>query len=123
MNVVLYTKDFEPITILDLPIWLLEALERQGGVRLAVQEPLTDITMQADPSILHQPKVCTLYCQKLRWMDGTTKVIVVTPDEELALMLRPDWLPGQRGTINVYKDRVRFLTKKLIEVMRRADPN
>ena len=40
MNVVLYTNDFEPITILDLPLWLLDRLEEQGAVRVAVRKPL-----------------------------------------------------------------------------------
>ena len=122
MNVVLYTKDFEPITVLDLPLWLTEEMEKRGGVKLAVQEPLTSEWLNSDPSVLHQPKVCTLYCQKLKWFDGTQKTIVITPDEELALILKPDWLPGQRAVHNQYVQRVRFLTSKLIEVMRRGDP-
>lgn len=28
MNVVLYTPDFEPITVLDLPRWLLDKCEK-----------------------------------------------------------------------------------------------
>ena len=114
MNVVLYTKDFEPITVLDLPLWLIEEMEKRGGVKLAVQEPLTLETLNADPSIMHQPKVCTL-----KWMDGTQKSIVITPDEELALILKPDWLPGQRAVHNQYVKRVKWLTDRLIEVVRR----
>ena len=123
MNVVLYTKDFEPITVLDLPLWLLEAMEKQGGARLAVQEPITNEVLKSSPSVLHQPKVCTLFCQKLKWVDGTIKTIVITPDEELALILKPDWLPGQRSVHNQYVDRVRLLTSKLVEVMRRGNPS
>ena len=39
MNVVLYTTDLEPITILDLPLWLMEQLEKQGAIRVAVLKP------------------------------------------------------------------------------------
>lgn len=123
MNVVVYTKDFEPITVIDLPLWLLDSMEKQGGARLAIQEPLSMDTFKETAPIVHTPKVCTLYAKKMQWFDGSTKTIVITPDEELAMVLKPDWLPGQRGTVNQYKDRVKFLTHKLIEVMRRGDPN
>lgn len=121
MNVVLYTKDFEPITVIDLPLWLLDEMEKRGGARLAIQEPLNPNAIN-DPSIAFTPKICTLYAEKLRWKDGSMKTIVMTPDEELAMLLKPDWLPGQRGTFNQYRDRVKSLTNMLIQVMRRTDP-
>lgn len=118
MNVVLYTGDFEPITVLDLPLWLLEQMEKQGAVRVAVMQPPKleppDIAMQ-----LHQPEVVTIYCEKLRWRDGTLKTILVTPHEELAMSLRPEWLPGQRQAINSYKTAIRHLTDQLVRAMRK----
>lgn len=121
MNVVLYTNDFEPITVLDLPVWLLEQMEKVGYVRVAVQEPLTNVLAKApeDLSQFLQPKVVTICCEKLRWRDGTLKPILITPDEELALMLKPEWLPGQRAAVNSYKNTVRFLTDQLVKVMRK----
>ena len=121
MNVVLYTADFEPITVLDLPLWLLEQMEKVGYVRVAVQEPLANILedLHKDPTIMHQPKVVTIRCEKLRWKDGTLKPILVTPDEELALMLKPEWLPGQRQAVNSYKGTIKFLTEQLVKVMRK----
>ena len=121
MNVVLYTADFEPITVLDLPLWLLEQMEKVGYVRVAVQEPLTNVLMdiEKDPSVIHTPKVVHIRCEKLRWRDGTTKPILITPDEELALMLKPEWLPGQRAAINSYKGTIKFLTEQLVKVMRK----
>lgn len=121
MNVVLYTADFEPITVLDLPVWLLEQMEKVGYVRIAVQEPLQSI-LEKPPEELkdfYQPKIVTIRCEKLRWRDGTTKPILITPDEELALMLKPEWLPGQRAAINSYQGTIRFLTDQLVRVMRK----
>jgi hypothetical protein len=121
MNVVLYTNDFEPITVLDLPIWLLEQMEKVGYVRVAVQEPLTSI-LEKPPEELSefvQPKVVNIRCEKLRWRDGTSKPILITPDEELALMLKPEWLPGQRAAVNSYKSTIKFLTEQLVKVMRK----
>ena len=121
MNVVLYTADFEPITVLDLPIWLLEQMEKVGYVRVAVQEPLTNVLadLDKDPSTIHTPKIVNIRCEKLRWRDGSLKPILVTPDEELALMLKPEWLPGQRQAVNSYRGTIKFLTEQLVKVMRK----
>jgi hypothetical protein len=121
MNVVIYTGDFEPITVLDLPVWLLDILERVGVARVAVAEP-PRVTSAEDPISIYQPKIVNIYCERLRWKDGTTKPILITPDEELALLLRPEWLPGQRQAINHYKETIRGFQDLLIKHMRgRAD--
>lgn len=120
MNVVLYTEDFEPITVLDLPVWLLEQLERQGSVRVAVLRPVqltpgTNIPVGS----LEGPQAVTIYCERLRWRDGTIKPVLVTYDEELAMTLRPDWLPGQRAAVQGYQKAIRHLTENLIKAMRK----
>jgi hypothetical protein len=120
MNVVLYTHDFEPITVLDLPQWLLEQLERQGAVRVAVMRP---VQFGENPNVaigsVEGPQTVTIYCEKLRWKDGSTKPILVTRDEELALALRPCWLPGQISTVQSYQKAIRHLTQQLVRVMRK----
>ena len=121
MNVVLYTQDFEAITVLDLPVWLLEQLERQGAVRVAVMRPVQ--IAQLDNSVpvgsVEGPQTVTIYCEKLRWRDGSLKTILVTHDEELALALRPCWLPGQVSTVQSYRKAIRHLTEQLVKVMRK----
>lgn len=117
MNVVIYTGDFEPITVLDLPVWLLDVLEQVGVARVAVAEP-PRVTTAEGPVTVYHPKVVNIYCERLRWKDGTTKPILITPDEELALLLRPEWLPGQRQAINHYKETVRGFQDLLIKHMR-----
>lgn len=123
MNVVLYTNDFEPITVLDLPQWLLEQLEKQGSVRVAVQQPLkVDIRKDepwSEPWMVPELKVVTIYCEKIRWKDGRVIPLLITPDEELALMCKPEWLPGQQQAVNEYKKVIRLLTEKLIKAMRK----
>jgi hypothetical protein len=120
MNVVLYTQDFEPITVLDLPLWLLEQLEKQGAVRVAVLRP---VQFGENPNVaigsVEGPETVTIYCEKLRWRDGTLKTILVTHDEELALALRPHWLPGQVATVQSYQKAIRHLTEQLVRVMRK----
>lgn len=118
MQVVLYTQDFEPITILNLPLWLLEQLERQGSVRVAVLRA-PKVMPPTEPVNFEPPEVVTIYCERLRWKDGTVKPVLVTNDDELALTLRPDWLPGQRQAINGYHKAIRTLTENLIRAMRK----
>jgi hypothetical protein len=117
MRTVLYTTDFEPITVLDLPVWLLERMEQEGGARVAVMPKLTPELLQSDEPI-SEPKLETL-CEKLRWRDGTLKTILVTPSEELALSLRPEWLPGQQQAINWYKRTITGLIEQLQKQFRK----
>ena len=120
MNVVLYTQDFEPITVLDLPTWLLEQLERQGAVRVAVLRPVQFGDTKSVPiGSVEGPQVVTIYCERLRWKDGTVKPVLVTTDEELALTLKPEWLPGQRQRVQSYEKAIRTLTEGLVRAMRK----
>ena len=120
MNVVLYTNDFEPITVLDLPQWLLEQLERQGAVRVAVLRPVQfGVDERVPVGSVEGPEVVTIYCEKLRWKDGTVKPILVTDDDELALSLKPEWLPGQRQRVQSYQQAIRGLTDSLVRAMRK----
>jgi len=109
MNVVIYTKHFEPITVIDLPLWLLDDMERKGGAKLAIPPREGNESMT----------ICTLLLKNLRWLDGTVKPIVIALDEEVALMLKPDWLPGQRATTNLYLEYIRGLSKRLKAAMRK----
>lgn len=113
MKTVLYTTDFEPITILDLPIWLLERMEREGGARVAVTPRLTPELLQNDEAAEPKLETVDILCEKLRWRDGSLKPILVTPSEELVLALTPDWLPGQQQAINYYKRTILGLIEQL----------
>lgn len=119
MNVVLYTIDLEPITILDLPLWLLEQLEKQGAIRVAVMRPPKWVNEQTPVPDTPGLETVTIYCERLRWRNNEIKHILVTPDEELALTLKPEWLPGQRATVQSYQTAIRHLTEQLIKAMRK----
>jgi hypothetical protein len=121
MIVILYTEDFEPIIPIDLPLWLLDRLEMEGAVRVAVNKP-KGFTGEKIPVGMvgneDMPTVRIRY-EKLRWHDGTLKTILVTPDEELALSLNPDWLPGQRAPIQMYMGVMRKMHEELIKQIRK----
>jgi len=116
MRVVLYTTDFEPITVLDLPMWLLDQMEKNGGARVAVpptpQEMMRAMTSD-EPPTMPKMDIVDIYLDKFRWKDGSIKTILTTPNEILALALRPDWLPGQQQAINWYKNTIHSLIDQL----------
>ena len=121
MNVILYTEDFEPIIPIDLPLWLLERLEQEGAVRVAVNKPVGFKGEKIPVGTVgneDMPTVRIRY-EKMRWHDGTLKTILVTPDEELALTLTPEWLPGQRAPIQMYLQTVRRIHDELIKQIRK----
>jgi len=120
MNVILYTEDFEPIILIDLPLWLLDRLEQEGSVRVAVNKPANFLEEKVPVGNveLDTPTV-RIRCIKLRWQDDTLKTILVTPDEELALSLDPEWLPGQRAPIQLYLETMRKMHDELIKQIRK----
>jgi len=114
VNVVIYTADFEPITIIDLPIKYIDMLHDRGHIRLAIMDPPKSMAT-SDPvsEAMVEFKTVALRSERMRWIDGSMKSILVTDDDELALLLRPSWLPGQQRMINEHK-RMQLFTMALI---------
>jgi hypothetical protein len=126
MNIVLYTHDFEPITVVDLPMWLLEALEREGSVKVAVKRPITpDFVERVAVGSVEGPETVTIQAKRLRWHDGSVKPIYVTNDEVLALTLKPEWLPGQVLQVQNFQSAIGWLGRELKNQFRKnnLDPN
>lgn len=78
MNIVLHSAHWEPITIIDLPIDVLQRAQKAGGIKLKLEG--TD-------------KECRVLCFKLK--EPYNIFMYVTPDEVEALMLKASYLPGQ----------------------------
>ena len=120
MNIVLYTPDFEPITVVDMPMWLLEAIERDGAVKVAVKRPLTqDFIERVAVGSVEGPENVVIRLAKLRWMDGTIKPIYVTDSEVLALTLKPEWLPGQRLQVQNFESAIGWLSGHLKRLVKK----
>jgi hypothetical protein len=120
MIVLLYSTDFEPIIPIDLPLWLLERLEIEGQVRVAVSKPQQFVEAKIPVGNLDcDVPTVRIRCHKLRWHDDSLKTILVTDDEELALSLNPEWLPGQRAPIQQYMGAMRKLHGELIKQIRK----
>lgn len=120
MIVLIYTTDFEPIIPIDLPLWLLDRLEIEGAVRVAVNKPKQFVEEQIPVgNVDSSTPTVRIQCHKLKWYDGTVKTILVTEDEELALSLTPEWLPGQRAPIQAYLGAMRKMHDELIKQIRK----
>lgn len=103
-NVIVYTTDFEPITMIELPVKLLEEAKQHKTLALKLKNPET-------PD--EQLGIVRLVYLEMPWIDNTLKPILVTHDEVLALKLKPTWLVGQRVVIRAYERMLKLLTDKL----------
>ena len=117
MNVVLYTTAFEPLTVLELPLEVLEKMEVEGALKILVAKPPKSLSQGT--LTFPMPETITIYCQKMRWLDDSIKTILFTQDEELALAVKPGWLPGQLSSVQHYKSTVKHLNEQIIRVMRK----
>jgi hypothetical protein len=110
MNTVLYTRDLEPITVLDMPVWLQDAIERSGAGRIAVAGRGKREQMERGELYMEEPPPTMLIELKLlRDENGDTHKFFTTKDEELALGLVPKQLPGQ---LQMYQYMTRVIEKQ-----------
>jgi hypothetical protein len=103
-------------------MWLLDQLERQGVVRVAVPPRPEEMLKQIEENVgIFEPKmdIVDIFCERLKWKDGSVKTILITPNEELALALRPDWLPGQQQAVNWYRNTIHALVDQLQKQFRK----
>lgn len=119
MKVVIYTRDMEPITIIDLPLWALEEGERRTFVQVALMDEV-----RLEPLSIEDGKSMTARCVSLQFhpirFRDRRSWLVTTCDEELALALAPAWLPGQQRSINEYRSTIRRLSGALIDALARG---
>ena len=96
---VLYTDDFEPITVLELSANAKNYLEQRGIVRLAVHEPIT--LRPWNQEIQYEPLLRTVTIWSERVVrKGRSHLMLFTGDDECALLLQSAFLPGQRRQLN-----------------------
>lgn len=119
MNVVLYTKDFEPITVLDLPMWLLDQLERKGSIKIGVLRSIKLGNAKIPVGSVEADEAVTVTCDRIIWIDGSVKVVLTTEHEALALALTPDSLPGQVQLTQAYKETIAELIMRLKKASRK----
>lgn len=110
MNTVLYTRDLEPITVLDMPVWLQDAIERTGAGRIAVAGKGKGEKLERGELFLEEaPPTMLVELKLVRDESGNVYKFFVTKDETLALSLAPKQLPGQ---VQMYQHMVRVIEKQ-----------
>lgn len=100
-RVVLHSSvDFEPITILDLGPEIYKYLSRNKEIMLPVYEhPRYRWVGPAEPAPERYHSV-RIRAEKIRMMEGKEFLMLLTHDEESALLLRAVFLPGQQHQLN-----------------------
>jgi hypothetical protein len=99
MLTVIYTHDFEPIAVIDLPPWALDYVARHGFVRLAVLPPLRPACVQELAPTMSTDHVVDIRAERQRFPNGREHYLLLTRDEEAALLLKAAFLPGQQGAL------------------------
>lgn len=122
MNVVLYTEDFEPITVFDLPVNPDHIARYMGShFRVPIVEPIRYQTPGCPmPAELEEYETLTIRLERLHWLRGQKKWVLIAEDEVLALKLRAAWLPGQQRQVNEYRRTIDLFSKALALAMQRG---
>jgi hypothetical protein len=97
MQAVLYTHALEPITVVDIPIWLWDRLLAGEVIRLAVQEP-PKLVPSFESVVNTKLRIVNIFGERIRRREHEA-LMLFTSDEESALILKADFLPGQRGEL------------------------
>ena len=119
-RVVLYTQDFEPITVVALPHWAMERLSKwRAPIRVPVPVDVAAMRWISPDSADIELKTIMIYPHRLNWY-GREMVVLVTHDEVDALRMPLEPLPGQRAGMQNYERTVKALTDMLIDALGRV---
>lgn len=100
MRVVIFAEsDFEPITVVDLPPLVVDLLKANDRVSVPVMEPFTFMPLQErfEPPRLRVVVLRPVVIRNPKWLED--RFIIVTYDEESALLLKSVFLAGQRAAL------------------------
>lgn len=111
MRVVVYDEEsLEPITVVNLPGLTDRALEERQHWQVAVtrkvprrdiaddEHAYVDQVKMVDLTFDRISRVTLTYGEQFTWL-------CLTRATELAMLLEPDWLPGQRPAIDTLRER------------------
>lgn len=120
---VLYANsDMEPITVMDVPQWGMAMLER--GERVFFVPPPTTISTMCESELPSASMPMVSIWGEMFARRGQKHMFLFTDDDEIALLLRAELLPGQQGMVKsaLHAARSKALVEgfmKGIEAMRR----
>jgi len=115
MRFVIYDDEsMEAITVVSLPITERDAIER-GHWRVAVPTPFNATFEPFEPSTAYEPmRVVDLWFERFV-RKGQVSVMCFTKAADLAMLLEPAWLPGQRPAVAVIEDQRDSLVRLLMQ--------
>lgn len=119
MRVVLYTKDMEPITVVELPEFSYRYLKENGVVSIAV--PVPTCTFEGVGPVCAKLPVVTIFSERCV-LRGREHRFLVTHDEESALLMKCTFLPGQQAELH-QRDRQAFARGFLEALSRIGEQN
>lgn len=105
MIVILYTRDLEPITCVDIPVEVQEDIQRVGLGKVPVLSK-----RDADPS---EAKYIYIKPVRILGVDNSLLVFFTTEQEDLALAVTPQWLPGQLPLVQHWQKIIRKQQQEL----------
>jgi len=98
-RVVLYTYDFEPITVVTLPPVALSYLQAHHNVNVHVPAPVR--FARPDEPIWDEMRLHIVHIHaEVLVRNGRQHLMLFTRDETAAMQLRADFLPGQRKEVH-----------------------
>lgn len=104
MKIVVYNTELEPVTVIDVPLDAYNSMNELGGLKVPVLD---------SNGVEH---LCVIYVAY--GLDGRP-LHYVTDNEELALLLRPSWLPGQQDALNAYRQGIQLMRRQLSKYIKR----
>lgn len=120
MRFVIYDDEsLEAITVLNLPITERDALERRIW-RVAVPIALTAASFRMSEPFSETERMQTVdiefepFVRRNHRHGEQRSVIAFTRATELAMLLNPAWLPGQRGAVDFLQKQNDALTSMLM---------
>ena len=93
MRCVLYAHDMEPITVFNLTEASYRFLRKNRMAHLPIPSQKVKMVMPGDPIVME--KIDVRVVAEIVFVRGVERMILVTPDEECALLLKCAFLPGQ----------------------------
>ena len=112
MNIVLYSRLFELITVIDLPVDAINKAKIDGSVKIPIKKPSNTALVSGNMEYVDKSSSqLTISSAVVSWIDGIPRQVLIVDNDELALMLKPSWLPGQRAAINDMSSVISTLLK------------
>lgn len=109
---VLYTEDFEPLTVIDVHPQTMDMMKAGKTIVFQIPNKIQEELKNSRGENFVEMKPIRIWTESFFWFDGSQKEILMTDGIESSLLLKPYWLPGQQATIQAYKKTIKQLKER-----------